>query len=104
MGVKYGADVLAAIVDGAVEWVLAGGLVAADNCAVGLDADDVVARQRTLVNAAGADPHVAVFVDDGDVAAARRRHAAVIDALHELDNLVLGVDVGVGLHGEKLNG
>ena len=75
-------------VDPLMERIFAGGFVLADNGTVCLDAHDVCRSQGPLVNAAGADPHVAVFVQDREVAAAGGGHAVVIDPFHVADDLV----------------
>ena len=60
--------------------------------AVWFDAHDVVAGKRTFVHTAGADPDVALIVENGEIAAAGGGHAVAVDTVHEIHNLVFGVD------------
>jgi len=88
MGVKDSLDVGAHFVDGAVEREFAGGLVAAFDRAVRLDADDVLAAQRSFVDPGGTDPHIPVGIEDREVAAAGGRHPVAVDSLHDVNDLI----------------
>ena len=83
MRMKHRLDVGTELVDVAVEGKFAGRLVNALDRAVGLDAYDVLGTQRALVHAAGADPHVALVVEDGKVAAGGGCHAVSVKAFHD---------------------
>ena len=92
MGVQDSLDVRPHLVDGAVERKFARRLVAAFDGAVRLDADDVLAAQRALVDAGRADPHIAVGIEDRKVPAAGGRHAVAVNTLHDVHDLVARMD------------
>ena len=91
MGVQYGVEVGAQSVNIAVEGQLDRGLVRADDLAVLCDAHDVIAGEAALVDAGGRDPDVAVGVADGQIAAGGGGHAILIDAVHDHDQLIGGM-------------
>ena len=92
MGVQDSLDVRPHLVDGAVERKFARRLVAAFDGAVRLDADDVLAAQRALVDAGRADPHIAVGIEDRKVPAAGGRHAVAVNTLHDVHDLIARMD------------
>ena len=60
--------------------------------AIGQQAHDVPLLERPLVHGRGRDPQVALLVQDGQVAARGRRQPITIDAAHDLDQLLAGVE------------
>lgn len=87
------ADVASALVNGGVEGELGRGSVGTDAASVGLDADNIAAGKRALVDSGGGDPDIAFVVEYRQVSAGSRRKAAVIDSLHKHDELVGGVQI-----------
>jgi hypothetical protein len=47
-----------------------------------MDADDVGRFERALIYPGGRDPHIAVFVQNGKVAAGCGGHPVAVDAFH----------------------
>ena len=93
MRMQNGVQIRPHAVDRFVERKLGRGLVRPLAAAVRVDADDVLAGERPLVDAGGGDPDVALGVADGKVAAGHGGQALVIDALHEHDELVGRMDI-----------
>ena len=91
MGMQYALQIRAAAVNFAVEGQLDGGLVGPDDGAVGLDLTHVGPGEVALVDAGRRDPDVAVVVPDGQVAAGGSGHAVIVDAVHDHDQLVGGM-------------
>ena len=93
MGMQNCLQVRTHLVDGCVEGQLGGGTMRTFGSAVGMDTDDILTGQSTLVHAGRGDPDVAVAVHDGEVAAGGGGQTLVINTLHEHDQLVCGVHV-----------
>ena len=89
--VQDAAHVRAGLIDEFMEGKFHRRLVLGEHRSVRLDADDVLPRQRTLVDSAGRDPDVSVPVQNRDISPARRRQTVPIDAVHHHDKLVLWV-------------
>ena len=73
-----------------VEKDFAGRLVPAAECAVLVDADDVLRSQAAFVVAFWRDPDIAVFIHDGDIAAGCGRQPAIINTAHDKCDLLRG--------------
>ena len=56
-----------------------------------LDAHDIFGRQIAFVNARWGDPDITIVVFNGEIAAAQRGHPVVINAIHNVDQLVARV-------------
>ena len=91
--VQHGVQIRAHTVDRFVERQLGRGLVRPLAASVRADADDILAGQRPLVDPGRGDPDVFLGVADGKIAAGHGGQALVIDALHEHDKLVGGMDI-----------
>src|ERR1041384_7234021 len=62
--------------------------------AIRMHAHDVFAAQGSLINARGGNPEIAVFLEDGEVAAAGGGHAVAVDPLNGGEDLIARMDVG----------
>jgi hypothetical protein len=91
MRVQHSLDVRPSLVDRAVERVLDGWFVDALHRSVGLHTHNIFTGQRTLVDAAGRDPQIAVFAQHREVAAGGCGHTVGIDAFHDHYDLIRGV-------------
>ena len=69
VGVQDGFHIGPDPIDVPVKRKFAGGFVESRDGTVFFDADDVLGAQRALVDAAGTDPHVAVGIENGEIAA-----------------------------------
>ena len=93
MSVQNGFDIRTHGVEGFVKRIFAGRLVSALNGAIRFDPDDVIAGERTFVNTAGTDPDVAFIVKDRKIPAAGGGHAVTVNTVHEIDDLIFGVNM-----------
>ena len=91
MGVHDAVKVGAQFIDLLMERQFDGGLVGAQNSAVGFYAVDVGAGKAALVYTGGRDPDIAVFVKYRQVSAGSGSHAVLIYAVHYHDQLIGGV-------------
>ena len=98
----HGACFRTGFIDAEVEGIFHGGFVFADDGAVCLHAHDVCGGEGAFIHAAGADPHIAVFVEDGEVAAAGGGHSVIIDPLHVAHDLFCGMFVIDSAHFSEL--
>jgi hypothetical protein len=64
---------------------------------IGMDTDNILTGQSTLVYTGGSDPNVAVRVHNGQIAAGGGGQTLVVDTLHEHDQLIRGVNV-INIH------
>ena len=79
MRMDDGGQVRPHVVDGAMEGIFGRRPMAAFDGAVVSDADDVGGSQSALVDAGGSDPHVAVLVEDRQVAPRHGGHLVAVD-------------------------
>ena len=75
-------DVGAELIDVAVEREFTGRLMDSDYGSVGFHADNVFRAERSLVHTAGADPHIALVVEDGEISAGGGGHSVAVKAFH----------------------
>ena len=83
MGMEHRFHVGTDPIDMPVKRKLAGGFVDTFDRTVFFDANDVLRTQRPLVDARGTDPHIAVGIHDGEVAAAGGGHTVAVQAFHD---------------------
>ena len=73
--------------------------VRAIHCAVGVDTNNVLSGESSLVDTARCNPDVAVRIPDGKVATGHGGHPFVIDTLHKHYKLVSRMDI-LDIHGK----
>jgi hypothetical protein len=93
MGVEHSPQVGPHFVNSRVEGILRGRFVGTNDGTIRFHTNDIIAGQSALVDTGRGDPHITVIIHDGKVAAGSGGQTLIVDALHEHNELVSGMNV-----------